>query len=460
MDLMVIGKTSIVATNLIYEFVKKLNFEDYLTDAEKKFINLEYGVAQLSLTNSQSIKHQLRFYDSFFGYSQVNNIAYKCVQQLSALNIKVQFNVFKCSEIENLFLSLVSKYMIDSNKICGTLYKETSLHTPDINITSVRHYLNIGDSWTAIWIGEKLLQINDKQSSFELMHILALAYNSVSNTLAGENLLMKLIQLDLADNPEYNKSKVSAYYILAMIYMRHHPKSLKNTDQAHKYLDTAYQLLDQKDFVHDDKEFTKIFNRNGYALILFASGNVDMAVELLNKKISQLEKEIIPIKGEYALLHKTVLMYNLYQCYLQQGLSDKAEEILLEINKIDFYDTDYRYDLVKLYFDNGELEKGKKELEIIGDLKAIDYPTHFSYLGYYYLEKNQLDQAKEYYFNAFLTLISPYRYNEYLYNYLYVLYMLEEQETIIQLKNSINLEGNYMSENIRAIFEATGSSVV
>ncbi|WP_260447738.1 hypothetical protein [Listeria booriae] len=38
MDLMVIGKTSIVATNLIYEFVKKLNFEDYLTDAEKNLL--------------------------------------------------------------------------------------------------------------------------------------------------------------------------------------------------------------------------------------------------------------------------------------------------------------------------------------------------------------------------------------------------------------------------------------
>ncbi|MBC1456141.1 tetratricopeptide repeat protein [Listeria newyorkensis] len=459
MELLVIEKTSTVATNLIYEFVKKLKFEEYLTEAEKRFINIQHG-EQLSLTNSQSIKHQLRFYDSFFGYSQLNNIAYKCVQRLSILNIKVQFNLFKCSEIENLFISLISKYIADSNKICESISREKSLHTPDINIDSIRYYLNIGDSWTAMWVGEKILQTNDKLNSFEVMHMLALAYNSVANTLAGENLLMKLIQLDLAGNQKYNKSKVSAYYILAMIYMRHHPKSLKNTEKAHKYLDTAYKLLNQKDFSHDDKEFTKIFNRNGYALILFASGDVKAAIELLKEKINQLENEIIPIKGEYALLHKTVLMYNLYQCYLQQGLSDEAEEVLLEIKKIDFYDTDYRYDLVKLYFDKGELEKGKEELESISDLKSMDYPTHFSYLGYYYLEKNQLIKAKEYYFKAFLTLVHSYKYNEYLYNYLYVLYMLEEQETIIQLSNTINLEGSYMRENIEAILETTGIRVV
>ncbi|MBC2195557.1 tetratricopeptide repeat protein [Listeria booriae] len=459
MNHIVVEKTSFVSTNLIYEFVKNLKFEERLTDAEKKFINMQYG-EQLSLTNNQMIEHQLRFYDSSFGYSQLNNIAYKCIQHLNVQNVRIHFNLFKCSEIENLFISLLSKYTINSNEIYDSFYKETSLHIPDINIDSIRCYLNIGDSWTAIWIGEKLLQMDGKQSSFELMHILALAYNSMANTLAGENLLMKLIQLDLKDNPKYNKSKISAYYILAMIYMRHHPKNLKNTEKANKYLDTAYQLLNQKGFSHDDKEFTKIFNRNGYALILFTNGDVKGAIELLNEKISQLENDIIPIKGEYALLHKTVLMYNLYQCYLQQGLSNKAEEILLQINKIDFYDTDYRYDLVKLYFDNGELEKGKEALDNISDLKSIDYPTHLSYLGYYYLEKNQLVQAKEYYYKAFLTLITPYRYNEYLYNYLYVLYMLEEHETILQLKNTINLEGNYMKENIQAILKTIGTSVV
>lgn len=457
MDHVVIEKNSVVSTNLIYEFVKNLKLEEYLTDAEKKFINMPYG-EQLSLTNSQTIKHQLRFYDSSFGRSQLNNIAYKCVQHLNKLNIRIKFNLFRCSEIENLFISLIFKYTTNSNEIYDTFYKEKSLHIPDINIAAVRYYLNIGDSWTAVWIGEKLLQMNDKQSSFELMHILALAYNSMANTLAGESLLMKLIQLDLKDNPKYNKSKVSAYYILAMIYMRHHPKNLKNTEKAYEYLDIAYQLLNHKTFSHDDKEFAKIFNRNGYALILFASGDVMAAIELLKEKIKKLENDVIPLKGEYVLLHKTVLMYNLYQCYLQQGLINKAEEILLQINEIDFYDTDYRYDLVKLYFDNGELEKGKEALDSISDLKSKDYPTHFSYLGYYYLEKNQLIQAKEYYCKAFFTLITPYRYNEYLYNYLYVLYMLEEQETILQLKNTINLEGNYMRENIQVILETTGIS--
>lgn len=452
-----VTKKNEAATNLIKEFVLLIDAESILNNAEKKFIDLPFSMDQLSLTDKQPIDNQLRFYEKNYGLTVVNNIALKCVQQLSESNHPLEINMSELSEVEVLFLERLSQYMINSENLHLKFNRIEYIEKVEISKKELKRFLNIADPWTAIKIGEILLQKRESQKDLDLLHILALNYNSIGNTLAAEDLLLKVIHSEVSSVRD-NKIIISSFYILAMTHLRHHPNGLKDMMKAQKYLDKALELMKDDNFAHDDRKFSSIFNRNGYALILFNEGRVDEAISLLIDKLIEIEP-LIKEKGEYILLHKTVLLYNLYQCYVALDRLDEAESTLKKLIQLDYYDLDYRYELVRFYFNINNLEQGKVELDQISKLDIEDYPTHQSYLGFYYLEKNDLPVAKEHYANAYHTNVNAKKANEFLYNYLYTLYALHEFDEVSQIGMKCRLYGITLEKEIGELIKASESSL-
>lgn len=444
-----IFKTHEVATNLIQEFIIATDSVKLLTNAEKKFIGLDYDTSQLSLTDKQPIENQLRFYEKNYGYTLVNNIVLKYARNANIDSQNIEFNLHLLSEIELFF---IERLFIYSEGNVNLVYKSLpKLKEVECSINSLKYYLNIADPWTAIHIGKVMLQNSEMSKRVDFLHIMALNYNSLGNTLAAEGILQRIIDGSY-ESASDNKILISSLYILAMTYMRHHPNGIKNMDKAEEYLNKALSLMEEPNFPHHDKAFSSIFNRNGYALILYNQGRIEEAISLLEEKLTEIEP-LIAKKGSYIVLHKTVLLYNLYQCYEAMGQIEEAEKALEALISLDFYDLDYRYEKVRFYFNKGDIASAKHELELIEQLQLDDYPTQQAYLGYYYLEINQLQEASKHYKEAYQTNINPRKSNEFLYNYLYTLCALNKFDTVEAMKRSYNLNGSSYKKEIEELFD-------
>ncbi|MEG9883857.1 MAG: hypothetical protein V6Z86_04415 [Hyphomicrobiales bacterium] len=92
---------------------------------------------------------------------------------------------------------------------------------------------------------------------------------------------------------------------LAMLYLRYHPSMLRDRSRAETLLEQAFQTA----LKHDLDPLSRIFNRNGFALILFRKAKVDEAISLLKWAVDELEN----IPGKRALMHKSVILYNIAQ---------------------------------------------------------------------------------------------------------------------------------------------------
>lgn len=133
-----------------------------------------------------------------------------------------------------------------------------------------------------------------------------------------------------------SRDKAWANYSLSMLYLRHHPPRFHNAHYARELLDEAYEAI--ATYGHrEEAAFDKIFNRNGYALILFRSGKIDEAIELLTHGIDYL----LANASEKALMHASVLLFNLYQCHAALESHDVAENVLKQLIKIDANHVEY-----------------------------------------------------------------------------------------------------------------------
>ncbi|HGR9085843.1 TPA: hypothetical protein ACL628_002076, partial [Streptococcus pneumoniae] len=104
---------------------------------------------------------------------------------------------------------------------------------------------------------------------------------------------------------------VAANYMLAMLYARHHPKYLQDDQKAIVLLNEAYDLI------KDKVTLESIFNRNGYALLLFKMGKVEETIILLKRCLNQIKQ--LDNSSSSVVLHESVLWFNLYQCYVTIG---------------------------------------------------------------------------------------------------------------------------------------------
>lgn len=457
---MKILKNSLISTNIIANTIDILGNKTLLTNVENNFLNPKnLNIASdMSITDSQDINHQLRYFDLHRALRLINFISFKIFNELKRQNIKsieFGFHASQISEPETFFISRLKHF--SEKTIDIKLSLQDKMISKEVDADDMAFYLSVGDLWTSLDIGNNVLISSISNLDIEFLLRFAITQNNLGNTLAGEALLKHIVSKDY-NNATENEVKISSLYILSMLYLRHHEKIFHNIELAEEYLTKAHNLLNDANFIHNDKEFKKIFNRNGYALILFKRNQIQDAIALLENKVKELDM-LISNGKEYAILHKTVLIYNISQCYNSLGDFRKSILLLEEIIKIDTYDVDYHYEIVKIFFENNLLDEGFKWLKIIEDKNIQDLSIQSAMKGYYFIQKENYEEAALNYKTAYFLEYNKRYIGEILYGYLYSLYNLEQYDTILSIDISeISLNANY-KKDISNILDETRKKI-
>lgn len=236
--------------------------------------------------------------------------------------------------------------------------------------------LCLGDSWTAAALAREFDR-GQRPASAELATSMALAY-----ALQGDN-----------DNAERlfrvwegagGLESARARYSLAMLYARHHDKARLDASIAEQMLEAGYRTLlelPQSPAV----VYESVFNRNGFALLLFRRGDLSTAAQLLESGIARLAGTEWSGK-----LHETVLLNNLGRVYAAMGDDPNATRCLEEAVQLDPLFAEYRQDLASWHADCGRHSLAVREIRRAIELDPAIAEAH-CLLGF--LHESQGDAA-------------------------------------------------------------------
>lgn len=282
-------------------------------------------------------------------------------------------------------------------------------------------YLSVGDSWTA----ERILRgIQPHRDVPAVWGRLGLAY-----TMQGRTLEAEFCCLRWRSDPD-PVGVAGADYALSMLYARHHPEHLRSLDRTAEYLEHGYAALDRVEEDDDrDLTFHRVFNRNGYALVEFRRGRVDVAIEHLTAGISKLRSGTAVHR-----MHQTVLMYNLAQCYRRIGRIDSAIETYRELLGVDGKMPEYHMELAHCHLIAEQFNEALASLLEARNLGPSIQEVH-SLLGFTYLRIGKTAEALDAYRIAHEC--DP-RDVDALYDYAYLLAESEQTEKALQLACSLD----------------------
>ncbi|OUB80580.1 hypothetical protein BK744_01780 [Bacillus thuringiensis serovar zhaodongensis] len=156
----------------------------------------------------------------------------------------------------------------------------------------------------AIKIGEKIYNsLEDSEKKYKLANRLGVAHVLNDQPLKGEKYYNYTIE-----NSSNPRLIIGSLYGLSMLYMRHLPKEQRDIDKAEHYLKRAENIItENENKLGDHFTYSKIFNRNGYSLILFQKGEIELA----HKYCHEGEKSLLEKYGDKKhILHRSVLIYN------------------------------------------------------------------------------------------------------------------------------------------------------
>ncbi|NUU08531.1 tetratricopeptide repeat protein [Leifsonia sp. C5G2] len=249
-------------------------------------------------------------------------------------------------------------------------------------------FINVGDAWTGTALGRRLLA---RERSARVWSLLAIGHAMLRETEKAE------FYYDEWARRGDSMDKVRALYGKSMLYARHHPDGLRDTDMAAACLDHAYGIignLSELERAHDDVVFEEVFNRNGFALVLFRRGHVDEALDLLKDGITRLSATT-----ERVAIHRSVLIYNLAQCHKQLGDIEAAIRTFDQLLDVDPYMAEYHLEAAKCLSAAGDHARSVEECEIavaLDDTLAISWRM----LGLAHLSCGRLDAAVHAYSRA------------------------------------------------------------
>lgn len=207
-------------------------------------------------------------------------------------------------------------------------------------------YVNAGDAWTAHEVGRRLVETD---RSVRVWNLLALASAMLGRTIEADFYYDRWI----ADAEGLDR--VRACYGKAMLYARHHPVGLRDLEVSGRLLREAHTIIERLPpsvRADDTTVFEEVFNRNGYALVEFRRGNVSAALSLLEDGIARLT-----MTGEKVAIHRSVLIYNLAQCFASQGRLDRAIETYEALLDVDPHMPEYWLEAAKCLAARGQTER-------------------------------------------------------------------------------------------------------
>ncbi|HFU4002128.1 TPA: tetratricopeptide repeat protein, partial [Streptococcus suis] len=198
--------------------------------------------------------------------------------------------------------------------------------------------MSSGNSWTARNIYSYLVDVYNKP---EYILNLAAAYNQLYEVEKAE------YYLELARKLGDKNIIIEANYMLAMLFARHHKKHLLNDSYSKALLNEAYS------YFGDEVTINKIFNRNGYALLLFKERRVDDAISMLKECINSLI-HLKKISNDSAIeIHESVLVYNVLQCYFSKKNHNQVDKYFRKLELLDPNFLEYKIEYARYLLENG-----------------------------------------------------------------------------------------------------------
>lgn len=407
-------------------------------------INYIINKRNRSLTENQSYEKQLRFY-TLDRIKRVLNTLVLSIKSRVKDNLKI--TIYHSKELDigsKLFLDILIK-----NNIGSVTYKSNLLSTCMSSLDIVEEkvkkaflsrdknkihnlalqFLSVGDAWTSIKLLNRILSI---EISDEYFYDLGIAYSQIGETETAE--------FYLNQSKRYGNIKrvIDSNYVLAMLYARHHPKYLQSISKAEELLNEAYNA-----FQNNEPSFHKIFNRNGYALILYRKGKIEEAIGILLDGISKLQQSKLSDVDNG--LHESVLTYNLAQCYVNLNMFEEASSAFEKLINMDPYYPENHLEYAKYLINNEKYNLAYKHLTYAKDLNPY-IPETYSYLGLYYLSQdNQIQLAQENFKNAYILSNKSY---EYLYDLIYTHTLENDYEKCYKLikDHPYNLEDELIED--------------
>ncbi|QXB87624.1 tetratricopeptide repeat protein (plasmid) [Acinetobacter lwoffii] len=281
-------------------------------------------------------------------------------------------------------------------------------------------YINAGDALTALNIGEILkTKFQDKY----IWNLLSISELILGNKIKSEYYSNKWVE---SDDDLFKIDSTRALYSKAMLYVRLHSKELLDVEKSKNLLNEAYELMLNSTITEENDDFEKltfekIFNRNGYALILFKEGKLlDAKLQILEclDNINKYHGDDINNKIN---IHKSVLLYNLAQCYEKLGMIDDAISTFKILLELDPNMDEYYLDLSRCYGVSEQVENAIFACETATKIEPYNY-QNWAMLAYWQNHMGHYDKSSNSYLKAY-NLCPEYEerlrnINNYAYNFL------------------------------------------
>lgn len=365
-------------------------------DLINPFAGFRCDLTEISLTDKISQEDQLRFFLNERIERRLRHLAINICERYPIKLVQI-FNHNDIDDGSRVFLRSLSQLatfpVILTNAQSEPSVVETNDHEKDAlnfigqnnkdlficgtkNICKI--YLRAGDFWS---IDRLMNKIDHRNGDIEIVKL-----NALSNAMKGATFAAEFLYRRWRSMGSPMES-TSANYGLAMLYLRHHPSYARDMEIAIDLLNESYQQLNT---LPDSEEvlFRRIFNRNGYALVLFRIGRLSEAIEFLEHGIQQLHS----IAGQKSCMHKSVLIYNLAQCYTSQNRVDEAVSQLKDLLIIDPYYPEYHLEIARLYIQQEQYCDATREIE--RSIQLDDAITEsYGLLGFCLLQQRKYDEA-------------------------------------------------------------------
>lgn len=277
---------------------------------------------------------------------------------------------------------------LENRELLDTLERLASADDAERVWRAAFDFVNAGDAWTAVALGRRLAAV---ERSSRVWNLLAIGHAMLNQSEAAEHYYDRWAE---SDEP---LDGIRALYGKAMLYARHHPDGLRDLETSGRLLDEAFALfgrLSEAERSSDSVVFDEVFNRNGYALILFRRGQVEEALRSLEAGIARLSGT-----SEKIAIHRSVLMYNLAQCLQRLGRFEEAIAAYERLIAVDPHMAEYRLEAAKCLAAGGHREDAvarcREAIEIDSSLAVA-----WSLLGYFLGELQQSSSAAEAYERA------------------------------------------------------------
>lgn len=283
----------------------------------------------------------------------------------------------------------------ENDQVLGALERAAEPEAQDVLVAAANDCLNVGDARTAmVIVGE--LQVHDR--SARVWNIAALASAMLGRSIEAE----RFYQLWGASGGEVDRAR--AMYGQAMLYTRHHPAPLRDPDRSAALLEQGEAILSTciaREPGRSVAVFDWVFNRNGYALILFRRGQVAEALTMLEDGIARLT-----VEDPRVAIHRSVLIYNIAQCHMALKDTAAARRAFDRLFEVDPYMPEYRLESARCHGQAGEPERAVAECRRALELDPT-MSVAWRLLGLYLARSGRLVEAADAYGTAATYSLSP-----------------------------------------------------